>query len=422
MGSELACEMAARAYNLRMEKVGRILPPKFDGSDPVVRANPYPTYARLRESARLCRGGPGQWVVTRYADVAALLGDRRLRNQFPAEYHRWAAGSGLAGEFLQRIVLHQDDEKHKSLRRLLARGFQPGALAGLLDHIGRLVDGLIAPALDSGFLDGACDLAFPLPMMVLCHILGVPSQDHAELRRRVSELGRAFASSVGDEDRAAADGAVAWLRTYAADLLKQRLRNPGNDLVSRMLAADWCQGRGEEEFVDNVVFLFFAGFETTSSLIATGCVALSGHAEQLARLRADPTLVPTAVEEFLRYDAPIQSRLRFVQEPVEIEGRVIKPGRLLLLLLGSANHDERQFSRPEELDVTRTPNPHLGFGGGDHYCLGAGLARLESTVVFERLLRHFSYLEPAGEPVRDASSPFRIYRRVPIAVRGAGRP
>jgi cytochrome P450 len=404
-----------------MDEIVPALPPKFVASDPTVQANPYPTYARLRTSARVCRGGPGEWVVTRYADVAALLGDPRLRNHFPTEYHTLSAGNGPAGEFLQRIVLHQDQPKHKCLRQLLARGFDRDALGKLRGRIKGLVDDLLAPALDTGYLEAVHDLALPLPVIVVCEMMGIPPEDREEIRPKIFDLGKAFAPNVTDGNRNTVDGAVAWLRRYTSDLLQHRRRDPGDDLVSRVLAAEKCGDWSDEEIIDNLVFLFFAGFETTTSVISTGCAALLEHAEQLARLREAPSLIPRAVEEFMRYDAPIQSRLRFVQEAIEIGERMIKPGRLLLLLLGSANHDERQFVKPEELDVTRNPNPHLSFGGGDHYCLGAGLARMESAVVFERLLYHFQRLEPAGETVRNVGSPFRTYERVPLAVRATQR-
>lgn len=403
-----------------MDKSPHELPPKFDASDPTVQANPYPTYAQLREAGPVCRGGPGQWVVTRYADVAALLADPRLQNHFPAEYHRLSAGTGPAGEFVQRIVLYQDRPKHMRLRKMMALAFDPGTLRRLRAWISQLVERLLAPASDSGFLEAVNDVALPLPIMVVCEIMGIPPQDRAEIRPWAFDLGKAFAPGAKDENRAAADEAVLWLRRYVADLLGQRRRTPCDDLLSRMLAAEeGDDGVSHEEIVDNALFLFFAGFETTTSLISTGCAALLDHADQLARLRDDPALIPRAIEEFMRYDAPIQSRLRLVREPIHIGGRIIKPGRLLLLLLGSANHDERQFARPEELDVTRTPNPHVSFGGGDHYCLGAGLARLESAIVFEHLLRCFKHLEPAGEAIRSVESPLRTYERVPIAVRVA---
>jgi cytochrome P450 len=167
------------------------------------------------------------------------------------------------------------------------------------------------------------------------------------------------------------------------------------------------------------VFLSFAGFETTVNLIAAGCSLLASHPAELARLRADRSLLPGAVEEMLRYESPIQMTGRLVLEPIEIAGRVIRPGRTLLLLLASANHDERLFADPDRFDVTRSPNPHVAFGGGPHYCLGARLARMEAQTVFDRLLDRSAAIEPLGEIARERRPIFRGIRSAPVAVRPA---
>jgi cytochrome P450 len=398
----------------------QVLPPKFDALDPAVLEDPYPTYAGLRRAGPLCRGGPGQWVVTRYADVAALLHDPGLGHQFPREYHRFSAGDGAAGEFFQRILLDRDPPDHTRLRRLMAAAFSPTLVRRLGDHIGDLVDELLAPALDRHRLDAVRDLASPLPVTVVCELLGIPAADRDLVRPRASDLCKAFGTYTPQSDRAAADAAVVWLRDYVGALLERRRAHPGDDLLSRMLAAvEGGSGLSYEEIVDNAVFLFFAGFETTMSLISTGCAALMRYPSELARLRADPALVPSAVEEFLRYDAPIQSVGRLVRRPREVCGRTIQAGRVLLLLLGSANHDEAQFACPGRLDVGRRPNPHVSFGGGSHFCLGAGLARVEAAVTFERLLRRFASIEPAGPQVRRPGTSLRAYASVPLAVKPA---
>jgi cytochrome P450 len=393
------------------------LPPRFDPFAPDVRDDPYPAYERLRQAGGPCRGGPGQWVVPGYDDVAALLADRRLGNEFPPEYHSMSVGDGPAGAFLRRILLHQDRPRHTRLRRLLARAFTPAAVARLRDHIDELVTGLLATARASGRLEVVNELAFPLPVMVICELIGVPAGDRDEVRPRAFDLGRAFATSVTADGRRAADEAVTWMRGYIGGVLARRAKAPGDDLLSLMLTAEDSGDRlTHEEIVDNAVFLFFAGFETTSSLLANGCAALLDHPSQLARLRAEPGLVPAAVEEFLRYDAPIQSRLRLVREPIELGQRTLRPGRMVLLLIGSANRDGHRFADPDRLDVSRDPNPHLSFGGGIHYCLGASLARLEARVAFGRLLGDFSGFEPDGRPARQPESAFRTYARVPVAV------
>lgn len=396
----------------------RVLPSRFDAHDPVVLEDPYPAYRRLREEGPLCRGGPAQWAVTRYADVSALLADPRLGSQLPESHHRLSAGDGPAGEFVQRIVMYRDRPDHTRLRRLMAQGFTPAALRRLRAKIEELTDSLLEPAVQAGHLDAMNDLAFPLPVLVICELIGIPPGDRDDVRPRAFDLGRAIAASGNAADQHSADAAVVWLRDYIGDLLAQRDARPRDDLLSRMRAAQEDGERlSRDEIVDNVVFLFFAGFETTASLISTGCAALLEHPGELAKLRADQSLVSTAVEEFLRYDAPIQSRVRLVLEPVEIGGRTIRPGRMLLLLIGSANRDDRQFRDPDRLDIARSPNPHVSFGGGAHYCLGASLARLEGAIVFERLVRRLSVFEPAGPAVRETTGAFRTYATIPVVIR-----
>jgi cytochrome P450 len=406
-----------------VDLVGQIqhdLPARFDPTDPAVHEDPYPTYARLREAGALSRGGPGQWVVTRYDDVAAILSDARLGNEFPQEYHSFSVGDGPARDFFQRIVLHQDKPHHTRLRKLMGRGFGPPVVRELRAYIGGLVDAVLARAAEQGRLQAVDDLAFPLPVIVVCQLTGIPPQERDEVRPRVFALGRAFAAKVGPADRVAADDAVVWLRDYIGGLLDLRRTRPEDDLLSRMLAAEEDGDRlGHDEIVDNIIFLFFAGFETAASMIATGCAALLEHPGQLAKLRADPALAAAAVEEFLRYDAPIQSRLRLVLEPIDVGGRLIRPGRVVLALIGSANRDPRHFDDPDRLDITRRPNSHLSFGGGIHYCLGAALARMEGDAVFSRLPAAFRAIELEGPPVRAVDSAFRTYSSVPISVRAS---
>jgi cytochrome P450 len=398
-------------------------PPRFNPFDPDVQDDPYPTYATLRAAGPLCRFGPGSWGVTRHADVTALQRDPRLGSEFPAEYHRLSTGDGPASDFFARIMLYRDPPEHRRLRQLMGKAFSPAVVRALRGHIEELVDRLLAPALESGRMDVVDDLAYPLPVLVVCRLMGIPGQARDDVRRHAVNLGRAFSAVVPPDARAAADEAVRWLRGYLGDLLDQRRIRPGDDLLSRLLAAEeGGESLTHDEIVDNTVFSFFAGFETTVHLITTGFAALLRHPDQLDRLRADPGLVPTAVEEFLRYDAPIQGTARLVREPVEIGGRTVRAGRVLVLLLGSANHDEAVFHDPAALDVGRTPNPHVTFGGGAHLCLGAFLARMEGAVVFDRV-RRLAALEPAGAPVRQTDTPFRAYASVPVRVKpGTPRP
>lgn len=394
---------------------GTSLPPRFDPGDPAVVDDPYPSYARLRDSGPLCRMGPASFGVTRYGDVARLLRDPRLGSEFPPEYHRMSAGDGPAAAFFERIVLYRDPPAHTRLRRLMSKAFSPGLVRGLRGHIVELVDELLDEAAARGRMDAVEDLAFPLPVLVVCELMGIPRADRSEVRPHALNLSKAFAPVVRPQDREDADRSVAWLREYLAGLLAQRTRTPGRDLLSLLRSASEGDERlSDEEIVDNAVFSFFAGFETTANLLAAGCAALLDNPGELARLRADPGLVPTAVEEFLRYDAPIQGTARLVLEPVEVGERRVRPGRVLVLLLGSANRDPRRFAEPDRLDVGRDPNPHVSFGGGLHHCMGAALARVEGAVAFERLLARFPVLEPLGPATRRTGTTFRAYASVPM--------
>ena len=400
-------------------RFGGPLPPRFSPLDPAVQHDPYPTYARLRREAPICRGGPGQWVVSRHRDVAPLLRSRALGQQFPEEYHRFAAGSGPAGELFGRIVLYRDPPDHTRLRRLMGQILHPSRLHEITPRLSNLVDCVLDPAFERRHVDAASDLAHSLPVLVICELMGIPLSESESIQDYAIDLGRAFGTHVPADDRRRADVAVEWLRAYIGQLLELRARRPGEDFLSEVAAAH----RGAEvrrELIDNLVFLFFAGFETTKNLIATGCAALLDHPDELCKLRRNPDLMSTAIDEFLRFDAPIQGVARMVKEPLQVAGRSIRPGRVLVLLLGSANRDPDVFVEPDTLDVSRTPNPHLSFGGGVHFCLGAPLARLEASLFFHRVLERSSSIDrgPAA-PVREPNSRFRAYASVPISLHAA---
>lgn len=395
--------------------MGRL--PRFDAGTAEVLDDPYATYARLRAGGPLCRGGPGQWVLTRHAEVSALLRDRRLSADYPEEYHRLSVGDGPAVSFFRRIVLDRDPPQHTRLRRLMADAFTPALVRGLTRRIDSLVEGLLTPAVGRGRLEVVAELALPLPVAVICELLGIPAADRDLVRPKIAELARGFALAVPPAQRAVAHDAVVWLRDYVGELSRHRRPEPGEDLLSTMLAAGEAGSEvSRPEIIDNAIFLFFAGFETTMNLIATGVDGLARHPAQWSRLRAAPELVAAAVEEFLRYDAPIQAAARMVTEPFELAGRTIRRGRLLVLLLGSANHDERRFADPQRLDIGRAPNPHVSFGGGTHHCLGAALARLEGRAVFGWLARHCAAVHPREAPTRRRSFTFRSFVRLPVSL------
>jgi cytochrome P450 len=398
----------------------RSLPPRFDVFDSAVQEDPYPAYARLRQAGAVGRGGPGVWVVSRYLDVSALLRDPRVGHGLPPDA-RVPDGARPNGE-LRHLVAGLDPPRHTCLRSLLRQALDEPLLRRLDMRIEQQVLRLIDGALERQCIDVVGDLAVPLQTAVAAELLGIPEPDRAEVARHATELGRVIIRlPFVTVEEGNGEAQARWLRRYVADLVAERRRTHGSDVISSLLAAADAE-RGplqDAEIIDNAAFLFFAGFETAVNVVTSGCAALARYPVQLARLRSDPSLIPMAVEETIRYEAPIQWVSRLTAAPIEIDGRTIRPGRVLLLVLGSANRDERQFPYPDRFDVGRRPNPHLSFGGGPHYCLGAHLARSEAATVFSRLLERCATIEPAGDPVVRRHPTIRGYARVPISLRPA---
>lgn len=398
------------------------LPPRFDAVDPALLDDPYPTYTRLRDAAPLVRAGPGTWAVTRHADVSELLRDSRLGHEFPDEtLAAFAVAGGLPDTSLRRIVAGLEPPGHTRVRRIMAAAFSPATVHGIRERIARFVDDVVDRAIACGGFDAMTDLAFPLQTMVACDLIGAPQADRIAVVTRAMEVGRVFilVPFAAQGGPGAQDEAVDWLRGFVHDLLAQRRRAPGQDLLSRMAGAGHRGARlSDDEIVDNVVFLFFAGFETSIHLIASGCAALLAHPDQWERLSTTPSMAPRMVEETLRYDAPIQWVARLASAPITVGGRTIRAGRAVLLLLASANRDGRRFSHPDRFDIGRSPNPHVGFGAGVHTCLGSALARAQGVVTFECLARRLATLAPAAPVVRRPHPNLRGYASVPVAVRG----
>ncbi|MGH3728026.1 MAG: cytochrome P450 [Micromonosporaceae bacterium] len=392
--------------------------PRIQAIELASAPDPYPAYAALRERGAVVRGEFGQWLVTRHSEISTLLRDHRLVSEFPADFIRLALGGGEAGAFLGRIVLTQDPPTHTRLRRFLGNAFGTRTIRALQAGVASLVDELLEPVRGAGRFDLVNTLALPLPVTVVCRLIGIPDADRADVTPRVLDLARVFdAANLGPGEQQRIVVALHWLRNYLADLLRQERSRPRPQTLTGMYQLDSGRaGLTTDEFIDNLLFLFHAGFETTQGLIANGIAALLDHRDQFDRVRADPTLTPAAVEEFLRFDPPIQNTVRVARERIEIAGQVIRRGRSVMLLLGAANRDERVFADPDRLDVGRTPNPHLGFGGGLHHCIGVALARLTAEVAFDRLLRGFAEIELDGTPIRRPHGSLRAFDHMPLRV------
>ncbi len=386
--------------------------PTFDFMGLASVDDPYPALNELRRSSPLVKATmPLTWAVTRHEEVAALLRDDRLGHQFPRHYISFVFGEGPGVDFFQNILLNRDAPDHTRLRNLMAKAFRGLTVRKLHDHIVDLVDALLEPALDGGSFDVVNDLAYPLPVQVICELLGLSAADRDEVRVHAAAL-------VGT-DMPALHRATTWMRDYIGAQLTGRTPDPDGDLLQRMLAAEeGADALTHEEIVDNAILLFFAGFETTTNLVGNGLASLLRFPGEKERLLGDPTLASTAVEEFLRFDSPLLMVNRITRETMMIGGHELPPMQVVQLLLGSANHDEDVFDRPDELDIGRKPNPHVGFGGGIHHCLGAMLARVEGEIVFHRLADRVRTLEANGEAVRRTGG-VRGFLTIPVTTTAA---
>jgi cytochrome P450 len=366
---------------------------------PEVHANPYPMYARLRAEDPVHWSALMEaWVLTRYDDVVAVLTDsrfsadrRQARNRFADEIARREEEFGPFGR--TRTMLTSDPPEHTRLRRLVSKAFTPRMVEGLRPRIQEIVDELLDADAQNGRMDIIRDLAYPLPVIVIAEMLGVPPEHRDQFKHWSDEIvGVLGGPLVPQETLERSRVAVHELAEYLSGVIVERRREPREDLVSGLIAAEE-QGQilSEDEMLATAMLLLVAGNETTTNLIGNGMLSLLRNPDEMERLCADPSQVPTAVEELLRYDGPVQATGRVAIEDLEIGGQKVTKGQAVLTVLGAANRDPAQFGKPDELDLDRQPNEHVAFGDGIHFCLGAPLARAEGQIAFETLLRRFAH-------------------------------
>ena len=342
------------------------------------------------------------WVLTRYDDVSAAFRDRRLSSDWASPLARpneaELAGADPVISVLARWMVFRDPPDHTRMRRALRPAFAPSAIDALSATVERVVDQLLDGLPEEfDFLD---EFATPLPAIVIAELLGVPPEDHDRFRAWSQDLATlVFASGLPDRHRRGREALTA-LADYLGEQLARRRAQPADDLLGTLAVMQEAGELTAEEATANAVLLLFAGHETTTGLLGNGLAVLLMHPHQLERLRADPSLIPSAVEELLRYEGPSKLMPRWAQEEVELRGRRIAPGELIYLVQAAANRDPEHFAEPDRLDLARHPNSHLGFGYGLHYCLGAPLARLETTIGVSRLLDHYARIELAGDQPR----------------------
>lgn len=380
----------------------------FDPTDLVFRRDPYPRYAELREAPYLHESADGLLVLTRHADVLAALREPRLSSN-PRHAQRTLGAKGLSSlDFLTsgtiQLMLIADAPDHTRLRRLANKAFTPRAVEALRPRVVELVDGLLDAAADVSEVDLMAALAEPLPVMVICELLGVPSEDWDQFKPWSTTIGRVLDPDVDEAMIEQAIPAVLGFVGYFTSLIDERRANLRADLLSALIAAE-AEGDTltQPELFAMIILLFIAGHETTTNLIGNGTLALLRHRDQLNALRADPTLAVAATEELLRFDAPVQITARTATEPLELNGLHLDPGERVMCGLAAANRDPRHVENPDSLRLDRGAATHVSFGNGMHHCLGAPLARLEGQVVFERLTQRFPQLALTDDdpPYRD---------------------
>lgn len=391
----------------------------FNPYAPEFHADPYPAYHRLRSLDPVHQTPLGFWILTRYDEVVMALRDPRFGRDGFEQMLAAVYGDDPVSGRLPRSMLFRDPPDHTRLRALVSKAFTPRVIEGMRTHIQDIVERLLDRVAEAGRMDVIADLAYPLPVTVICEMLGVPTEDQDTIRRWSSDIARSLdeiglPSDPGIVERGrAARGA---LGAYFRRLLPERRRRPQDDLLSLLIAAEEQGDKlSEGELLATCVLLFVAGHETTVNLIGNGLLALLRHRGELERLRGEPALIQGAVEELLRYDSPVQRTARMTSADVEIGGRTITKGSMVIAAIGAANRDPAHFADPDRLDITRRDNRHVAFGFGIHFCLGAPLARVEGQIALGTLLRRMPRPAlAAATPEWRESSTLRGLKTLPI--------
>jgi pimeloyl-[acyl-carrier protein] synthase len=380
--------------------------------DPILHAspefinNPYPSFARFRNEAPVFWSEKGKyWIVSKYADVQSILRDMH--------YEKGLQNSKLLNPMVKMLppvkeaiksrstwMLNQNPPDHTRLRSLVNRAFTPTMVNSMKEHIEDIANRLLDEIAAKGEMDIVHDFAFPLPVTVIAEMLGVPPEDRDKIKAFSKPLTDGLEPGFDLARMTRANKAVQEFEDYLRPLVEERRKNGKNDLISALVSAEEQGDKlSMDELLGNCVLMLVAGHETTVNLIGNGVLALLKHPDQMELLRAQPALCVTAVNEFLRYESPVQTVRRMAASDLDLHGTKIEERDVLLLLLGSANRDPEHYPNPDQLDITRADNKHLAFGTGIHHCLGSSLAEVEGQIAINTLLKRFPDLKMKSKNV-----------------------
>ena len=365
--------------------------------DPEVLANPYPLYRRLREEAPVYWDPYlHAWVVTRYEDVITVL-HRFSANRTPTAEQFAAMGMGELGPIAQMMtkqMLFMDAPAHTRLRSLASTAFTPARVEALRNHIRGILEELLEPLLQRGHMDVINDLAAPLPAIVTAEMLGVPTSDCDRLKAWSADFAEVLGNFQHNPDRASRTlKCVEEMTDYFREAIREQKSHPREGLINSFMTAEIDGDRlTEEEIIANCIVTMVGGQETTTNLIGNGVLTLIGNPDETQRLRDDLSLIPSAVEELLRYESPSQQTARICPEDTELGGKSIRKGQAVIAVMAAGNRDPERFADPDRLDITRADNRHLAFGWASHFCFGAALARIEGQLTFEVIARRTANL------------------------------
>jgi cytochrome P450 len=384
--------------------------------DPEHKVHPWPSLARLREIAPVHRNPLGNWRLSRYADCVRLLRDvkcgvRHLDGRTPNQARGVDTGPG-------NFMLQQDPPNHTRLRKIVGKAFTPRTTERMRPHVESIVGELLERAADAREMEVISELALAVPSTVICEMMGIPLADRGLFTDWTSDTTHILAASTLSPEKLEQCTASAMkLAEYCTALIEERSESLGDDLVSTLIRAhDEGSRLSSEELLAQTVGLLIAGFETTIGLIGNGVRQLLLHPDELERLRAAPGLIEMAVEECLRFDGPIAGTLRVLHEDAEFSGVAVPADSVVFVEILGANRDPAVFPDPERFDIARDPNPHLGFGGGTHQCLGMHLARMETQVALGGLVSRMRRIELVSDEVVMGTSLFRVLAELPIRV------